>query len=610
MTENIEKICKCLNVTLDESSNAYKTLFAFDELGLISSKTLEINPSFWNCIEYVCKDDYFNVILSLSSAVPDEFEIMACLAFEGFSPWGDIEIRLIEDDKIDITKTKEVFTNKYARCINFGIFKFIDLHNFKEQAYEPANLPRLLLQILHNHCGNSEQSLQEVYGNEFQNYLNSLASFMLFVNDKDSTKLISAYNKYYKLDLPFESFQTDIEYNNYFNKKTDKFLELTTQLAKQFAFQRKLTLSVIESHLKPIINNDFVNFENIQTPSLLTFEELNSILSELYSKTEGKLSADVKKKLFDYIQNDYSSLNEDGGFINVIIDQHNLILKFKKNQEGEHDPKPINEATEKELTEASKQYSITVDNIAVINRLKFIVSNIETVTDTNEKAELWEKLAGIISSKSTTFYSDIFELYVYTVLKSKSVPIKLLKSQVKGGNKVSTCDYKIGDDFAADCKCIISNNADFHQISEHSSKIGKQIKSTIGYENISFGGGIIGYRDRNFEFLKPFSKYRGDEYSKMSILSFIINAYSEFRRHTVMDSQNKIKFLLIYYLPNSNIKPHDIKNATPQTVENSNEIFFLLTTKYANANEIKKITESFKKVTPMIYQFNNYFSNQ
>src|SRR5690606_18856333 len=115
--------------------------------------------------------------------------IMACLAFEGFSPWGDIEISLIEDDKIDIAKTKEVFTNKYAQCINFGIFKFIDLHNFKEQAYEPANLPRLLLQILHNHCGNSEQSLQEVYGNEFQNYLNCLASFMLFINDKDSTKL-------------------------------------------------------------------------------------------------------------------------------------------------------------------------------------------------------------------------------------------------------------------------------------------------------------------------------------------------------------------------------------------------------------------------------------
>ena len=609
MTENIENICKCPKVSLNEYSNAYKTLLAFDQLGLLNSKTLEINPSFWTCIEYVCKNDYFNVILSLSSAVPDEFEIMACLAFEAFSPWGDIEMSLIEDDKIDIAKTKEVFTNKYAQCVNFGIFKFIDLHNFKEQAYEPANLPRLLLQILHNHCGNSEQSLQDVYGNEFQNYLNCLASFMLFINDRDSTKLISAFNKYYNLDLPFEAFKTDSEFNNYFAKKTDKFLELTKQLAKQFAFQRKLTLSVVESHLKPIISKDFVNFEKTKTPSLLTFEELNSILSDLYLKTEQKLSANFKKKLHDYIQNDYSSLNPEGGFINVIVNQHNLIVKFNKFQKGEHEPKPINKATEKELTEASEQYSITLDNIAVINRLKFIVSNIKIITDNDEKAELWEKLAGIVSSKSATFYSDIFELYVYTVLKSKSVPIKLLKSQVKNGNKVSTCDYKIGDDFAADCKCIISNNADFHQISEHSSKIGKQIKSTIGYENISFGGGIIGYRDRNFEFLKPFSEYKGDENSKLQILNFVIDYYSEFRRHTEIESQKKIKFLLIYYLPNSNIKPDDIKNATSETVEEKNEIFFLLTTKYATSDEIKKITEAFKTVTPTIFQFNNYFGN-
>lgn len=609
MTKNIEKICKYLNVTLDESSNAYQTLLNFDELGLLSTQSLKINTPLRTCIECICKDYYFNVILSFADAVPVEFEVMACLAFEGFSPWGDIKISLLEDDKIDIEKTKEIFANKYAKHINWEIFKSIDLYNFKEQASEPANLPRLLIQILHNHCGNSEQSLQDVYGNEFQNYLNCLASFLLFVNDNDSTKLITAFNKYYNLNLPIETFQTERDFNNYFGRNGDKYLELIKQLSKQFAFQRKLTFSVIESHLKPIINKDFVKFNKTKTPSLLTFEELNTILSELYTKTEQNLSADVKKKLSGYIKKDYSSLNPEGGFINVIVNQHNLIVKSNKFQKGEHQPKSISEATEKELTEASEQYSITLDNIAVINRLKFIVSNIDTVTNINEKSELWEKLASIISSKSPTFYNDIFELYVYTVLKSKGVPIKLLKSQVKGGNKVSTCDYKIGDDFAADCKCIISSNADFHQISENSSKIGKQIKSTIDYENISFGGGIIGYRDRNFDFLKPFSEYNGDENSKLSILNFIINSYSEFRRHTEIDSQDKIKFLLIYYLPNSNIKPDDIKNATPEAVENKNEIFFLLTTKYATANEIKKITDAFKTVTPMIFQFNNYFGN-
>ena len=289
----------------------------------------------------------------------------------------------------------------------------------------------------------------------------------------------------------------------------------------------------------------------------------------------------------------------------MIVNQHNLTIKYRKYQEGIHQPKPIYEATELELSEASEQYSNILDNIAVINRLKFIVTKSESLLDENEKQEFWEKLAGIVSSKSPTFYSDIFELYVYTVLKSKGVPIKFLKSQVKGGNKVSTCDYKIGDDFAADCKCIISSKADFHQISEHSSKIGQQIKSTIGYENVIFGGGIIGYRDRNFDFLKPLSEYNDTENDKLLVPNFIINCYSEFRRHTEVESQEKIKFLLIYYLPNSNIKPDDIKNAKPETVENKNEVFFVLTTKFATDEEVNKITSAFKTVTPMIFHFNN-----
>src|SRR5690606_36791106 len=145
-----------------------------------------------------------------------------------------------------------------------------------------------------------------------------------------------------------------------------------------------------ESHLKPIINEEFAKFEKTETPSLLTFKELNSILSDLYTKTEQNLSTDIKKKLCDYLKKDYSSLNPEGGFINVVVNQHNLIVKFNKFQKGEHEPKSISEATEKELTEASEQYSITLDNIAVLNRLKFILLKIDTVTDTNEKSELWE----------------------------------------------------------------------------------------------------------------------------------------------------------------------------------------------------------------------------
>lgn len=607
MSANIKNICTILKINLETSSNAFLILAELDQLGLLNPKIIEINASLLYCIERICSNDYFNTFWHLASAVPEEFDFMACLAFEGFSPWGDTKESLIENEKIDVEKTRKVFENKYGKFLNFGIFQYREFYDFKEQSFEPTNLPRLLLQILHNHCGNSERSLQSFYDEEFQNYLNCLAAFILFTNDKNSVKLIKAFNDNYKLDFPMEAFQTEVEFNEYIERYMPKYLELIKQLSKQFSFQRQLTINVIESHLNPIINEDYNKFEKTRTPTLLTFEEFNEVLSDLYSKTVSKLIPDVKKKLSDYIKKDYSLLKPEGGFINVIISQHNLIIKYKKYQQGTHKPKLIEEATEEELSEASTQYSFILDNIAIINRLKFIVTNIETLTDNDEKSELWEKLASIVSSKSATFYSDIFELYVYTVLKSKGVPIKLLKSQIKAGNKISTCDYKIGSDFAADCKCIISSNAGFHQISEHCSKIGKQIKSTLNYENITFGGGIIGYRDRNFEFLKPFSEYNNDERSKIRIINFILSCYSEFRRHTEIESQERIKFILVYYLPNSNIKPDDIKNSKPETIEEKNEVFFILTTKYATGEEIDKIVNAFKTVTPMIFQFTNFF---
>lgn len=608
MSENIKNIKEIFKVSLEPSSNAYKILLVFDELGLLNPKIIEVNTSLFACIERICSDDYFKTLFGLAAAVPEEFDFMACLAFEGFSPWGDLKESLIEEDKIDVEKTRAVFENKYSKFISFEIFQYGEFIDFKEQDFEPTNLPRLLLQILHNHCGNSEQALQSFYEKQFQNYLNCLGAFILFTNDKNSSKLIKAFNDNYKLDFPIQAFQTEVEFNKYVEGSFLKYLDLITQLTREFSFQRQLTINVIESHLMPIINENYEFFEIKKTPSLSSFDELNSLLSEIYSKTEINLVADVKKKLREYLDKDYSSLKAEGGFINLIVNQHNLLIKHKKFQEGTQQPKSINVATEKELIEISEDSSITLDYIAVVNRLKFIITNIDDNLDPDEKSELWEKLAGIVSSKSATFYSDIFELYAYTLLKTKKVPIKLLKSQVKAGNKISTCDYKIGDDFAADCKCIISSSAEFHQISEHSSKIGKQIKSTLGYENISFGGGIIGYRDRNFDFLKPFSEYNGDEKSKLLILNFIINCYSEFRRHTEIESQEKIKFILVYYLPNSDIKPVDIINLTPDSVESKNEIFFLLTTKYATADEIEKITNAFKTVTPMIFQFNNYLN--
>ena len=509
---------------------------------------------------------------------------------------------------IDSIKTREVFEEKYSKFISFGMFQYRELYDFKEQEYEPKNLPRLLLQILHNHCGVSEQMVQSFYDEPFQKYLFCIGAFILFTNDKDSTKLIEAFNEFSNQNFPLLTFNTEEEFNNYIQGCFSIYLILIEELIKQFSFQRFLTISVIESHLTPIENVEYVKSETPKTPSLMTFAEFNALLEDVYSKTEIKLESNIKKKLRDYLDKDYSLLKKEGGFINLVINQHNLLVKYKKHQEGTLQPIPIDEATESEISTAAENFSITLDYIAVVSHLKLIVSDIDKVVDVNEKSELWEKLAFIVSSVSATFYNDIFELYAYTLLKKGGVPIKLLKSQINAGSKVSTCDYKIGDDFAADCKCIISNKADLHQISEHSTKIGKQIASTLGYENISFGGGIIGYRDRNFDFLKSFSEYNGDENSKHRIIHFIMSCYSEFRRHTEIASQEKIKFLLIYYLPNSNVTNDDILKATPETVEEKNEIFFLLTTKYATQEEIVKIRDAFKTVVPMIFQFNNYFN--
>lgn len=559
------------------------------------------------CIKNAFSGDYLMTLFNLAGAAIEEFNAMACLTFEGFSASGSLQDSLIEDDNIEFLKIREVFKDKYSRLISIGMFRNCELSKFKGQMYDPTNPLCFLLQTLHDHCGNSEQFLQSYFEEPFQNYLKFLASIVHSTEENEALNLAS-FNQYSLQDFPNQTLETAEEFNLYFTDNFSKYLQLITQLLTQFSNQILLTLSVIESHVKPIINDDYKKLERIETPTLLTFDELNKLLNDIYNKTEDKLIKDVKNKIREYLNKDYSLLKAEGGFFNIIIDQHNLITKLNNYKNGIHQRKPIEEVTDNELSEAAAQHSITLDNIAAINRLKFIIANIGKSLAPDEEYELWEKLAGIVSSKNSTYYSDIFELYVYTLLKKYGVPIKLLKSQVKGGNKISTCDYKVSDDIAADCKCIISSNAEFHQISEHSNKIGTQIKSTIGYENITFGGGMIGYRDRNFEFLKPFSEYNDDQNSRIVILNFIINCYSEFRRHTDLKSQEKIKFILIYYLPSSNIKAEQLRNVMPDSVEEKKEIFFLITTKYATQDEIKKVVDAFKTATPMIFRFNNYFN--
>jgi hypothetical protein len=608
MSQNIENVIKLLGVSLAPDSHAYKTLLMIDDFGLLNPKHLEINNSLYSCIERICVDDYFNSLLQLAEAVPEEFNFMTCLALEGFSTWGNLLSGLIDRETIEIKKTRQIFESKYSDSINFGIFKYKELYDFKEQDYEPRNMPRLLLKILHHHCGNSEQFIQSFYDVPFQKFLDILSAYILFWNDKNSVNFLKALDYYSSLEFQSSTLSIENDFNAFFNDCFQKYFELIRELFKQFSYLRMLTISVIESHLQVIINDKYIKIKSVDL-SIFSLKELNALLNNLLAKTECKLEPDVKGKIIEYLNKDYSMLKKEGGFINVIINQHNLALKLKKFQEGTVEPKPIGEAQEKELLEASEEYSNILDNIAVISRLNYILSNVEGNLGEDEKVGFWEKVAGIISSKSTTFYNDIFELYVYTILKLNHVPIKLLNSQVEDGKDKSTCDYKIGNDIAADCKCIISNNAGFNQLSEHCTKIGKQILSTIGYENILFGGGIIGYRDRNFEFLRPFSVYKDDEDSKISILNFIINSYSEFRRHTDKKSQEQIKFILIYYLPNSKITPEVILNAKPETVEVLNEIFFLFTTKYASSDEVQIINDTFKSVIPMTFKFNNSFGN-
>ena len=107
MKERIINIEKIFSVSLDITSNAYKTLLIFDKFGLLNSKLLELNKSLWGCIERVCADDYFNTLFCLAAAVPEEFDFMSCLAFEGFSPWGDIKENLLKHYGLKIHRFNE-----------------------------------------------------------------------------------------------------------------------------------------------------------------------------------------------------------------------------------------------------------------------------------------------------------------------------------------------------------------------------------------------------------------------------------------------------------------------------------------------------------------------
>lgn len=612
---DIEQIKKEFNINIEIDSIAYKILEIFYNNDLLNFKLLKTNEELYICINALLEEKYYNSICFLFGAVTKEYELGSCLALESFSKWGNPEIGLFNNNKIDSDKIQGIYNAKYSHYVNLGNFKDKTVENFvlNNLQSKPSELPFLYFKILSSFCGCSDIFLESFFQKEFQEFLKIGAHFILYLQESDYEKSLNLiYGKNERLDDTKKNEITEADFDEFVKKNEKEFIDFLTNSIIEFSKLRRITNYVIESHLEVLVSDNYNGIKGNSNIQLLTFQEFSDDLLMKVIDDKYPLNSKERVAIKKYLELDYSKIKEkNGGFLSLVKRQHNLFIKYNKVQSGSVELKPIDDATTEDIEKVIVKNEELLNDLATVHRLKFVLDNLHLITDIDELTEIHKKIAEIVNSSSSTYFSDIFELYLGFLLRYNNVKLSFLISQKDRDNLKSTCDYKIENNITADCKCHIGNSFTLSNISNFCKTICNQIESTIGYQSIEFGGGIIGVRDNNFEVLNRLKKYIPSDKSiesKAPVINFIIETYSEIRKNIGADVE-KIKFILFYYLPNANIEVEEIFKNNKNTKTEENELFFLFTTKYATENEVIQIEKAFEGICPLIFKFNNYFNN-
>lgn len=604
----IKEICTFYNISV-ESIDVFKKkqIEIFAQNGLLCPELREANTETEKALKSLIVDfNPISAVFALLCAIPSEFELSVTYTVSQFDVSSNVNLEKFKSP-IDHKYFSAFYDSNYKGYIDISIFFDCKLKEFKEKDLT-LSLPVVYLRKLNQYCGVSELEIEYYFESDFLSFLNFCVELIGHNGNKDykgfANKIIDKFN----LSLNSEVIIDDKSFYELFLKiEKDELIKIIEYFTKYIGDLRRLTLAPLETILTPRYIGNSGKLVGESKISIMEFSELDNLLIDLFLEDKFNVNRTVQKKVEAYLNQNYNEIKELGGFFGIIKRQHNLTNRiYSKNSRPN-----IDDVLDSELETKVQQYQNELNDLAILSRLKTIVSELEMYSDT-EQILIKEKISSIINSNNPTYYSDIFELYFAHLLKRSGVDIRFLSSQTKQGSDVSTCDYSFNNIVTADSKCIISNQISFSNISDWCNKIGSQVKSTIGYDGIKFGGGVIGMKDQNFDFLEPCRNFNPKNQSMnietIELINFIIELYSEFRRHTG-ENKEYIKFLAFYYIPSSHLTIDEIRKANIDTIEEKNEMLILMTTKFATENDIHKIWEIFKPVCPLLFTFDNRFVN-
>ncbi|MBT2561184.1 hypothetical protein J7E50_10110 [Pedobacter sp. ISL-68] len=541
------------------------------------------------------------VLADMSGAFIHETTIGLCLYFEWFTETGDPTVPLLVEGKPDGEKILSIWNSKHlGKFLPFSVFEAMNA-DFMDNHFNDGY--RSYLFNLHNYAGIEEVSIERFFGRGFQQMRLVLAEFIKGAQPNDFSGFGKRFlDSYGKGNIYASQFQSIGDIDQLLGRDPELFFGFAVEFLDCLADLRRCTAGMAGISLELVSHNQDAKLIGDPAVGLNGFDILRDLVKNVLEDVTVVVNKAKRQNLQLFADGQTVAAAKSGGFLSIISRQQSF---FSGLVDISSVVFTVEDGSELETVVAERNQ--LMDDLASLHRMCFLLSN-RNLFAAEEQGLLVDKLATILTSASSNYYSDIFELYFAVLLKRSGVDLLLLASQRNKGNDVSTCDYKLGADVGADCKCLNTHNANLSNIAEHCKKVASQVISTIGYRGVEFGGAVIACRDQNFEFLKAFRDFKGVDKNDMLERTLLIQAlmeiYAEFIKHGGPD-QEKVKFIAFYYLPPLGIDVDEATGLKANSTTTRKEIFVVMTTKYASDEQLEQISKIFRPVCNFIFKFNN-----
>ena len=573
----------------------------YESYGLLEYKQLEnMNAHLGDSlIDLVVHCSFPDFLVSLFAAAEQETLTNLCLHMEMFVKTFDPKTPVYEGIRLNLFNLGALLEKEYHTLPGFAIFhpQNVDYKNPGNSIYKNC------LSNLHTYCGIKDAVIEAFFEADFQEFFDFFVNAANALGQDRVAAFIALIQDKLPASAPVDSITTLAELNAAVLEKETELLVFLDYLLSNFAKIRHCTTAVVETLMQPVHLSQKVLLQGPGKVNNHVLDLFNSHLGAVLNDANRTFAVKDRKQVTDYLTNDFRKDRRMGGFVAVVKRQTVI------NEDAGWGKNPFTYvlSDQQSMDIAAKHYQLNTEDLQTMTRINFVLENRAIFTD-----EEWVLVAGkivpLLKSISSSYFSDVFELYFVTVMKKSGLVIWLIPSKTAGGQDVSTCDYKIGDSMGADAKCLIGGNIGFNQISYWINEAGGQVESSIGWEGITFGGAVIGIRDKRFNFLNPLKQFAGkdpfNEKERIPVFKLFYELYAEFRRHTETNPE-QIKFIVFYYLPETDLPVFKYGMQAQFTPDTQQELMFVFSTKYASADEIEQLKQQFKPVANFLFQFNN-----